>query len=588
MLKQAARAVAVMLRYARRPAALCIALMLAQAVLAPVTIYLTGRLVNGIGEYAARAGTFEAVASQAAMLIGALLVQALAELFCRFARADCTHYLQHGFSDVVLGKFKRLEYACFEDPDVLNSLERMGAEPHNRINELFFNIVSVAAALVSLVGTVIVFAQVSAWFAVAYGALLAPMLWFYFKSAQEEQKLWNTEMPNWRRRTYLSALLADKHAVSELKIFGALPYILKKWKITADKFRGEFVRLKLSSIKFNVLAAAIECVWAAYVIVSLLTRLTGGTVTLGAFVACITSLGATLSLSSAMGYNFSFISRDCIEMHHFGLFMQLPEVSGGGGSDAPITAPEIRFDDVYFTYPKTSGPVLRGVTFSVRPGERVALVGENGAGKSTIVKLLCGLYKPDSGDIRIGGAPIAELSASQLRRVFSVVFQDFGSYELTLRENLAFGDIGKLGDDGALRGALERGLWSGSMALDTNLGKIEDDGVDLSGGQWQRIAVARSLVGDSAFVILDEPTAALDPLAESRMYETFQSVLRERGCVMISHRLASAKLADKIIVLNGGAVAQSGAHGELMKAGGLYRDMFTAQAAWYADGGGAE
>jgi ABC-type multidrug transport system fused ATPase/permease subunit len=236
--------------------------------------------------------------------------------------------------------------------------------------------------------------------------------------------------------------------------------------------------------------------------------------------------------------------------------------------------------------------VLRGVTFSVRQGERVALVGENGAGKSTIVKLLCGLYKPDRGDIRIGGAPIAELSASQLRRVFSVVFQDFGSYELTLRENLAFGDIGKLNDDGALRGALERGLWSESMALDTNLGKIEDDGVDLSGGQWQRIAVARSLLGDSAFVILDEPTAALDPLAESRMYETFQSMLRvglrERGCVMISHRLASAKLADKIIVLDGGAVAQSGAHDELMKTEGRYREMFTAQAAWYVDGGGAE
>jgi ABC-type multidrug transport system fused ATPase/permease subunit len=232
--------------------------------------------------------------------------------------------------------------------------------------------------------------------------------------------------------------------------------------------------------------------------------------------------------------------------------------------------------------------VLRGVTFSVRQGERVALVGENGAGKSTIVKLLCGLYKPDSGDILIGGAPIAELSASRLRRVLRVVFQDFGSYELTLRENLAFGDIGKLNDDGALRGALERGLWSESMALDTNLGKIEDDGVDLSGGQWQRIAVARSLVGDCAFVILDEPTAALDPLAESRMYETFQSVLRERGCVMISHRLASAKLADKIIVLDGGAVAQSGAHDELMKTEGRYREMFTAQAAWYVDGGGAE
>jgi ATP-binding cassette subfamily B protein len=196
-------------------------------------------------------------------------------------------------------------------------------------------------------------------------------------------------------------------------------------------------------------------------------------------------------------------------------------------------------------------------------------VGENGAGKSTVVKLLCGLYKPDSGEVSAGN--------------ISVVFQDYAGYELTLRENIALGSLDKLYEDGALHDALRRGLWAEKIPLATNLGKLEDDGIDLSGGQWQRIAVARSLVSDSAFIILDEPTASLDPLAESKMYETFQSVLQQRGCVMISHRLASARLADKIIVLDGGKVVQTGTHDELVARDGLYAEMFAAQRAWYVE-----
>jgi ABC-type multidrug transport system fused ATPase/permease subunit len=168
--------------------------------------------------------------------------------------------------------------------------------------------------------------------------------------------------------------------------------------------------------------------------------------------------------------------------------------------------------------------------------------------------------------------------------VFSVVFQDFCGYELTLRENVSFGNISKLSDDAALKQALEDGLWTEDISLETNLGKLEQDGVDLSGGQWQKIAVARALASDSAFIILDEPTAALDPLAECRMYETFRSILQNRGCVMISHRLASARLADKIIVLDGGKTAQSGTHDELMSRGGIYRQMWDAQSAWYTGG----
>ena len=263
--------------------------------------------------------------------------------------------------------------------------------------------------------------------------------------------------------------------------------------------------------------------------------------------------------------------------------MNLPEVSPAQRADIDLSNPVIRFEDVSFTYPKTDKKILDGVSFSVQPGEHAALVGENGSGKSTIVKLLFGLYRPDQGKITFNGTDIRSLSPEQRHRVLSAVFQDYARYTLTLRENVAFGDIQKLHDDNALKEALRAGMAEDSVfeSLDQNLGKLEEDGVDLSGGQWQRVAMARAMASGSACLVLDEPTAALDPMAESRMYQNFASAMKGRGCVMISHRLASAKMCDKILVLDKGKIAEEGSHHQLMERGGLYAQMFQAQSAWY-------
>jgi len=587
LLKQAVRSVAVILQYARIPTVLALILRFAQSFETPLSILFTGRLVNGIGSYINGDTPLSEIIKWASLLIIIMLISANSGLFLGLAEIFTHRALNRNFTGVVLEKFKRLEYSCFEDPDVLNTLERMGSEPHLRIYYLYNNTVSAVSTFISLLGTAVVFTQVSVWFAAVYFILLAPLLWFNYKSIEARQKLWNTEMPNWRRRTYLSALLADKHAAFELKIFGALGFILSKWKRIADDFRREYVSMRIKSSKYGIFHVIILAVWAAFVILSMIFGLldeSNETINIGVFVACITSMGAILGASSAMSGAFSQVSQDCLEMKHYDIFMSLAEIPPDKESE-PAANPHIVFDNVCFSYPKTDKSVLKGATFEILPGERVALVGENGAGKSTIVKLLCGLYRPNSGNIYINGVSISQFSAPQLQKIFSVVFQDFCGYELTLRENVAFGNINKIHDDVSIRAALKDGLWTEDLPLDSNLGKLENDGIDLSGGQWQKIAVSRSFLSDSAFIILDEPTASLDPVAESRMYETFQSVLQKRGCVMISHRLASAKLADKIIVLENGIVSQAGAHAELMSQSGLYRDMFTAQSAWYKVGG---
>ena len=580
MLKQAIRSVGVMLKYARYPTAITLVLMLAQSFEAPAGIYITSRLIDSIGPYISGASELSEIIKWTALLLAIMLFSANSGLFAGLMEIYTQRALNENMTGDVLGKFRRLDYACFEKPEVLNTLERMGTQPHMRLYTLYSNTINALSTLISLAGAAIVFTQVSIWFAIIYFILLAPLLWFDFKDIEARQKLWNTEMPNWRRRTYLSALMADKHAVFELKLFSAVGFILAKWKRIADDFRREYVRMRLKSSKYGIMHVLMLSAWAVFVILSMIFGLTEGTVSLGAFVACITSMGMILTRSSTMSNAFSQVSQDCMEMKHFDIFMSLPEIAQDKSSGT-IENPCISIEGVTFSYPSAKEPVLRDISFEIAPGEHVALVGENGAGKSTIVRLLSGLYRPDSGNIYINGISIGEIPPAALRSVFGVVFQDFCNYEMTLRENIAFGDVAKMGDEDILRKALGDAMWTDNMNLDANLGKLEADGIDLSGGQWQKIAVARVLAKACAFIILDEPTASLDPVAECKMYETFQNILQNRGCVMISHRLASARLADRIIVLDCGEIVQMGKHDELLANEGLYQRMWSAQSAWY-------
>ena len=576
------RSVCVLFKYARIPTVISLALRLLQSIETPLSIFFTGALVNGIGSYITNPVDLSEVIFWTAALLAVMLFSSNSTMFTGLMDIYIHRALNRNLTKVVLDKMRVLDYVCFEDTAVLNTLERMGSEPHKRIFHLYNNTVNAVATFISLVGTAIVFTRISVWFAAVYFALLCPLLWFDYKSIEARQRLWNTDMPNWRRRTYLSALLADKHAEYELKTFGAIDFILAKWKKYADDFRLEYVRMRLGSSKYGVLHVLTLSAWAVFVILSMVSGLSAGTVTIGAFVACVTSMSTVLNRSSAMSGAFSQVSQEFMEMKHFEIFMALPEIRRSDDNALfDCRECEIVFEDVHFSYPNSDKPVLRNVSFEILPGERAAIVGENGAGKSTLIKLLCGLYKPGSGSICVNDVSVSDLSAAQLRSALCVVFQDFCGYEFTLRENVALGNIEKINDDIVLINALKSGLWDENIPLDTNLGRLEDDGTDLSGGQWQKIALARAMAGKSPFIILDEPTASLDPLAESRMYESFQSVLKDRGCVMISHRLAGARLADKIIVLDGGSVAQIGTHEELMTADGLYREMFTAQIEWY-------
>ena len=303
--------------------------------------------------------------------------------------------------------------------------------------------------------------------------------------------------------------------------------------------------------------------------------------TLGLFVSVIISAAVVSDYIYDLSWCVQDIRRTYLMSLYYPKFMSLPEDCGG-----TVEASEnfdIRFENVGFSYPGTDAQVLKNLCFEIKSGERLALVGENGAGKSTVIKQLCRLYAPDEGRILVGGTDLQDIDSTQLGRLFGIVFQDYFSYHLTLRENVAFGNIAELNDDEGIWASLGN-FFDGELGdLDMPLGRIMEGGVDLSGGQWQRVAMARGCFSKGAFMLLDEPTASLDPVAESSLYSNFAGILKARGAIMVSHRLASAKMADRIILLSGGKVHEEGSHEELMQTKGMYCEMFTKQSEWYQD-----
>lgn len=253
----------------------------------------------------------------------------------------------------------------------------------------------------------------------------------------------------------------------------------------------------------------------------------------------------------------------------------------------PPVFESLEFVNVSFRYPGTEKLILDQISFKIEPGGHYSFVGANGAGKTTITKLMTGLYDNYSGEILLNGRSLREYSQGDLKAFFHVVYQDFARYYISLGQNIELGNPRKLANGVSVESAaaeldLVDVIARLPQGLDTPLGKIKEGGQDLSGGEWQRVAMARAVYNLAPFRILDEPTAALDPLSESRLYEHFEQISQDKTTIFISHRLGSTKLADQIFVIDQGRLAEQGSHDELMSLNGIYADMYQSQRGWYS------
>lgn len=571
--------------YAALWGSLYLLIMILSAGLSTVRIYFMERLIDSL---AGSTGEYTGIIIFGILLVLSIILGNLFSLLSGFMMTMISSELNKKQIPVTLTKFRNIKYECFENKDNQDMLQKISENPQSAVLSVFGVMISVIYSVIGTVGILAMFSRASYLLGAVAVITMIPMFILESTAANKEMKLrWNMTT-DIRKRFYLQKLFVDKNALQEIKLFDAKKELIAKSDELTMRINRDMEKTLKKVLFLSSGSSVFIIIFTAATLAFLSVMLVKGSITLGVFVSLVTSLTSFYGLVRGLVSQVASYLRLSYGIGYYQDFLALPERRLQLGAAHDIKGDEIRFEHVDFRYPTGTADVLHDVNMKIGKGERVAFVGENGAGKSTMIKLLLGLYEPTAGHIYIDGVDIRELSDEERRKVFSVIFQDYQSYQLSLRENVALGDISKLHDDAKIKAALDdAGIGElpkmNDKGLDLNLGKIYSDGIDVSGGQWQRIAMARSYISDARFVIMDEPTAALDPIAESKMYERFADVLSKRGAIMISHRLASAKMADKIFVLSGGTVAEEGTHEELLKKGGLYHEMWEKQSSWYTE-----
>lgn len=396
--------------------------------------------------------------------------------------------------------------------------------------------------------------------------------------------------PRERMLDYLSHVMTGRQEAKELRVFGAGGYMLDRWRKLRHELREERWAFERRNLKKEVLmsTATTEVIFYVFAVIVAVGAAMSGSLEVSGLAAALLAIRTFQDTVRMIFIDLATAGEGAYYVGDLFRYLDSPEEEPASGKPVPATLTEgIVVDQVSFTYPGAGRPALQDVSCKIRPGERIAIVGPNGAGKSTFVKLLLGLYRPDQGRITIDGIDVQELDTGQYRQNLSVLAQDFMKYQLTVRDNTAFGDVSSLeGGSDKIEVALEKGgadqfVYDLPQGIDTRLGKEFPDSVDLSGGQWQRIAMSRGFMRTPHLIVLDEPTSALDPLQEAEVYRKFAQNAKAEITVMVSHRLASCKLVDRIFVFTGHRLIETGSHEELMALDGEYAAMYREQARWY-------
>lgn len=552
------------------------------AVLVPINTILFQKIIDDILILLRHKQITTGMYLEFGLFVASLLLDVILTSFDKCIEIRFDMKMTDGLERDIIQKYKNLDYSCYEKSATYDIISRISKNQGEKLKLIYWKIIEIIKILISLVGLVLVFRQASNLLIVIFILFLIPMLYENYKAGSLWYELYAKQTMDERKVAYYERLLTSKTSLIELIIYQATDYIKSLWEKQSEKMLKEkdatLQKVEKALLKKSLFATLWYICCTGILIHSVMT----GHISVGLFIALFNTTLSIVGTITSLLETFGDFSKEIKEVSYISSFFELKNTeSRTGHIDHPIH--RIRFEHVSFAYPNSEKEVLHDANFEIDLSRSTALVGENGSGKTTIIKLLCGLYRPTKGRIMIDDQDLNKLSSQEIGKLIKVVFQDFYQYELTVRENIGFGNLGELDRDDKLNNALELVNLKDvkDLGLDRNLGKLEMDGVDLSKGQWQRLAVSRLFLTDTAYVILDEPTASMDPVSEYKMYQLFCSLMKSRGSLMISHRLASAKMADYILVLKHGNIIEQGNHDDLMKNQGIYYTLFCKQAEWY-------
>jgi ATP-binding cassette, subfamily B, bacterial len=490
---------------------------------------------------------------------------------------------------MVMEKAASLDLAFYEDPASYDLLRRAQTDSINRPVQMIstaFGLVQTALTFVTMIALLVVVSPL-----LALLALLSPVPAFI---ADTRYGWRGYNIARWgsrllRRMNYLVTLLTTDSYAKEVKLFGLGRYFIDRYRLIGERYYGsqrrQVVRRYLVGFLWGNLSTIATSVTYLYVALQAIV----GKLTLGDLTLYTTAAQSVQNSIQGILGGFSGMYEHNLYLSNLFELMETTSVLPTPANPTPIPNPirgEIRFEQVSFAYPGAADNALTDLSFTVSPGETIAVVGRNGAGKTTLFKLICRLYDPLDGRILIDGIDIRDLDPAQLRAQIGGMFQDYVTYQATAAENIGLGNLGAIADREAVlkasRQAGSDGLIAGlPQGYETALGKWFDAGVNLSGGEWQKVALARAFMRDARILLLDEPTSALDAQAEYELFERIHSLTRGRTAVYISHRFSTVRRADRILFLEHGRLVEQGTHEQLMRLNGRYARLFRLQASAY-------
>lgn len=493
----------------------------------------------------------------------------------------------------IMEKAKTLDMASFDDPDFYERLENANREAAVRPITVISQTFSVVSSVIELVSYIVVLATAPGmwWTVPAIIVVSVPSAIINFIYRRRHADYIRRRSVDRRRMNYCSDILVNKDMVKEIRMFDLGDTFIERYRqVFAHYFKGLLRLIRDESLwhtAIAILSGAINLflyiavaaqVFAGRILLGDYTLYTGAILSVSGCVSSLISLSATVYEGTLFIDNLIYFMKEKTTV--------VPSLPAPltVGRDTPHT---FVFEHVSFRYPGTQTDVLHDINFTIRPAETMVLVGLNGAGKTTLLKLLTRLYDPTEGRILLDGHDLRAYDLKSLYSMFGIIFQDFGRYAVSVEDNIRFGDIRKTADRAVVRRAAEQSDADSFISrlpegYDTPLMRIfEVNGTELSTGQWQKLAVARAFYADADVLILDEPTASLDPMAEQEIFDQFDRLRAGKTTVFVSHRLSSATTASMIVVLEQGQIVEMGTHAELMKTGGKYCRLFSTQARRY-------